>query len=844
VNVVVEEASEVATGRPGARAVGRVSVLDLAGLLASCLIVVIAFSPVLVGGRTLSAASHTLGTNGAAPFPGRPPVDHAADFRPDQGASSWALEPWAEVTHRAYANGEVPLWNSYQAAGSPHAANMQSAVFDPLLLAVNLHPTPLTWDLSIIGAFLLGACAAYVFCRVLGLLIVPAIVASAAFSLSGWFFLYSNNGFSRSYAYLPVLFLLVELVLRSRRLLPVLGLGVAVAGNIYLGMPEASLLVLGSTAFYAVARLVQERRRTPFRVSVARLGGAGVLGVMLAAPLVLLFLQYEPLSFNLHKPEAARGSTTEPQWGLLNWLVPFFAEAPSSGFAPSVRNWFGVAVGISSLAAASGRTETKRLHTWLFVALGGVLLLKIYEFRVFGWVGRLPVVEQVVWPTFAPPVVSFAFAVLAGIGVQVVMRRDLRLRRFLTTLATAFVLLVVFVGTGDRWDVITTVPHGYAAAVWTRGAFFAALAVAAVVAGSWLGRRWGALLLAVVVVAELFVLVPFSIYAKRADPYVAPSWMPLVREALAAEPHSRVFAIDGKLHPNTPGALGLQDVRALDALYVDRYLRYVRTFIAPGAGDRFTGTESPIEFRDNPMFDAFSARAVVSQRDLAGAPGLRLLGRDRDTHVYENTDALPRAWVVHDLHLVGGEDDAFAFLQARSRRKGEVFVVDRFDPRREAVVEQDGKPTDETLRALEERRIACEAGDDDRVSVERYSNDSVSIMVRAACAGLLVLPDTYFPGWTATVNGEEQEIYPTDGAFRGVVVPKGASRVEFRYEPAAFSIGIVVALAGLAAFALVGLAVWRRGRSRPRAVSADEASDRPSTGDAPPAALRPSDPGP
>ena len=40
----------------------------------------------------------------------------------------------------------------------------------------------------------------------------------------------------------------------------------------------------------------------PVRASLARLGGAGLLGVMLAAPLVLPFLQYERLSFNIHKP--------------------------------------------------------------------------------------------------------------------------------------------------------------------------------------------------------------------------------------------------------------------------------------------------------------------------------------------------------------------------------------------------------------------------------------------------------------------------------------------------------------------------------------------------------------
>ena len=221
---------------------------------------------------------------------------------------------------------------------------------------------------------MLGAAAAFLFGRVLGLHAVPAVVTSAAFSLSGWFFLYSNNSFSRSYVFLPLLFLLVELVLRFRGLVPVLGLSIAVAGNLYVGMPESSALVIGSTAAYAIARLVQERRRMPLRASLVRLGGAGLLGVMLAAPLVLPFLQYERLSFNIHKPGAGNGSQTDPQWGLLNWLVPYFQEPPSA-VRPSVRNWFGVAVGIAALAAMSGRTETKRLHTWLFAGLGAAVLL-------------------------------------------------------------------------------------------------------------------------------------------------------------------------------------------------------------------------------------------------------------------------------------------------------------------------------------------------------------------------------------------------------------------------------------------------------------------------------------
>ena len=80
-----------------------------------------------------------------------------------------------------------------------------------------------------------------------------------------------------------MLFLLVELTLRSRRLWPVLALGLAVAGNIYIGMPEASFFVIGAASVYAAVRLVQERTTMPMRISVARLGGGGLLGLVLAA---------------------------------------------------------------------------------------------------------------------------------------------------------------------------------------------------------------------------------------------------------------------------------------------------------------------------------------------------------------------------------------------------------------------------------------------------------------------------------------------------------------------------------------------------------------------------------
>ena len=131
--------------------------------------------------------------------------------------------------------------------------------------------------------------------------------------------------------------------------------------------------------------------------------------------------------------------------------------------------------------------------------IGVILLVKIYDFGVLEWVGRVPVVKLVVFPAYALPVVSFAFAVLAGIGVQVLWNQDLRLRRFLILVASVSIVLLVALSASDRLRVIVEERQ----TVWLRGALFAVLAIAAVVLASRLGRRWAAVLFAGVIVSEL-----------------------------------------------------------------------------------------------------------------------------------------------------------------------------------------------------------------------------------------------------------------------------------------------------------------------------------------------------
>src|SRR5207237_3052817 len=138
----------------------------------------------------------------------------------------------------------------------------------------------------------------------------------------------------------------------------------------------------------------------------------------------------------------------------------------------------------------------------------------------------------------------------------------------------------------------------------------------------------------------------------------------------------------------------------------------------------------------------------------------RRLGKFGPTTVFENTSRLPRAFVVHSVHTVKDEKSAEGTFAAHSTRlpDGALHVVS-FDPRREAVVE--GGP--------ELRPSTCSGSND--ATIVRYEPEQVVVDSNASCPGLLILTDTVYPGWSATVNGRSAPILPTDIAFRGVVVP-------------------------------------------------------------------------
>jgi hypothetical protein len=173
---------------------------------------------------------------------------------------------------------------------------------------------------------------------------------------------------------------------------------------------------------------------------------------------------------------------------------------------------------------------------------------------------------------------------------------------------------------------------------------------------------------------------------------------------------------------------------------------------------------------------------------------------------FEVPQPLPRSYLVEGTRVVADAEAVAALLDPR------------FDFRREVLLPE----------GLPERRPRADLPGETRLVT--YLPDYVEIRASAARAGVVVLLDSFDPGWRAWVDGRPAPVLRANVAFRAVPVPAGEHRIEMRYRPRALYRGLVVsALSALVALALAGAIAWA-GRRAParlkRALATGSMADR------------------
>jgi len=750
----------------------------------------------------------------------------------DQAAQFY---PWRVFVRNSLRNGVLPLWNPYNAGGYPMLANAQSSVFYPINLLADLFPITYMFTVGAVLRIFITGLGSYLLARELEISFYGAMLAAIAFAFSGPVIVWQGYAIIEVMAFFPLLLYFTEKVFKSSNLLFTLAVGVTFGLMGIAGHPQTLLMSVIIWGLYLLLRFIVLHRMDGYSWQrlggiVAKLGGAGLLGVGLAAIQLLPTWQMTQESIGY----VDRGLATNPgffqgnvQKGSLFSLIlliwpGYFGNPAWPQLAAGV--WFiyknfnplALYIGFLPLLFLPSIFMIKQ-QRWIAWVYGGVVLVSTGFFLslpIFHFLAELGIMEKMLIDRFRL-FAAFGLAILAGLGLDGFL--TFRKKSLYAGIVFGCTLLLTLT-VGQIGFKLVNHPFLYQISGFNF-TFGQVVEAARQLDLPSLDSLWGnpslifgipllmagMLWLLVVLLknkptylAAVFILLTaLDIYIVNSgfnvtnDPKLEFSNLVQKSQTLTflqqtMQPTDRMVALGPTFLPNSATLLSISDARGYDTMMSARYYKLFES----GSGYHQYGPGGFFLTQLPPVLQSLSTNYVLSPVPLPDME--QSFVSDGGLFVYHLPDALPRAYLVQDVQVLSAETIF------------DVVVNGDFDPTTTALIETE--PPDWWTRPDLESFSPASA------QIIDYQPNQVTIEVDSPAPSFLVLADGYDAGWNVYVDGGRQPLYRTNYVVRGVFLPEGYQRVEFVYQPVTFRVGAIITLISIGGVLIGGFVEWRRRR--------------------------------
>ncbi len=765
--------------------------------------------------------------------------------------------PYMRLTQEAYRHGELPLWNPYNFAGNPHMAEWQSGVFYPLHILLPLLPLQVYWTLFQLMAFFLSGLFTYWYLLNLKIGKLAAIFGGTTFMFSEFMVTWNMEVVTapHSILWLPLILLAVDRFVarpkakgRRTKVWWLVGLGGLVM-SILAGYWQTTLYVMAVTLIYTVYRLcywffgrdrffswkkiavtpeprshaLATHGRRPWEQGSVLWG----LFIFLWIPLSLGLTSFHLLPTNELLGRSSReyiNSQSRIQEILKGYLLParhlvtlfspdyFGHEATRNYFARVGGGWYyehvifvgtiPLLLSIVALAAKKKGKIRKDILFWLAV----IVISASFSFKtpwaeaVFSY--NIPVLSTGIANRILF-VEAFGLSVLSAFGISLLADSDNRKRAIKIGLAGALGIIVLFFNT-----LITKTSLGAADPakdpqlylislrnmVLPSAVYFLSLILLGIaIRKNGLIKISIAGIILISLAQNIYQFRKFTAFSEKMFIYPV---HPTINWLQKNSGINRFIGYNGKfLGDNFATNFGIYSIEGYDSL--NDYKRSVLLHSAvegkldldlPRSADVVLGRNLE-NLRTIKLMKLFGIKYLVDHPEwLDTGPTVnkkrlpddsqRLVFKNGDWKIWDFLDAFPRAFLAGKYEVIPDGEKLISRL-----------YEDSFDPRQSILLDQEpGKDFSISTDELAQ------------VKILQYRPTKIVFETSSASDQLLFLSDTWYPGWKAKLeNGRELKILTADYALRAVPVPAGDHTITMWYFPAAFKIGLTVALATLAA---------------------------------------------
>jgi hypothetical protein len=570
-------------------------------------------------------------------------------------------------------------------------------------------------------------------------------------------------------------------------------LGLTVGLQLLGGHVELAFHVALAVTLFFFFRLTAYRRdRRALFVRLKTFFGGYTLGFFLSGILMIPFLEFLSQSATWQVRSGENPFFLKPIGFISIFLSDFFTRG---GWSSDLIGYHGVSLYIGicplilAIMALACRAEKRIYLFW-----GGLSLFALTI--VFGLPPFFPLL--VALPLFkqAPNYYMVVFYVLgmsllgaAGMDLVLALQKDDRLQRKVKKVLIVMGLVLPSLVIGILILAMKTSPlppllkggEGASNSPWSfifsldaknvaRATFFAGFAYVLIAVAFRIRRFKG--LVGMLVIGATFA--DLFIAGSGWNPMIPLPWAraplpPAVRFLKQDQDLYRIAGIGPVMAPNLATLCGLQDTRGYDVPVEYRYHVFFQK--AMKGKTAWWIYEFPIlEMEAMPFLSLLNVKYLSSLDPL---PLPLTLVYDQEVKIYKNREAFSRVFLVHQVETVKDGPEALERVMALGRDLKRIAVLEGALP----------VPFSKLTAAGTEERPG------DHVQIITYTARQVEIEVETPSPGILILGDTYYPGWKVEIDGKGASVFRANYLLRGIAVDSGRHRVKFFYRPVSFSIG-------------------------------------------------------
>jgi hypothetical protein len=708
------------------------------------------------------------------------------------------IVPWAHQVRESWRALQFPLWNNFSGSGYPLLGNGQSSAFSPLrLLAL---PLPLGYSITAEAAMkiLIALTFMYLLCR-RRYSELASIVGAVAFAFCTFLNTWLHFPLITVSCFVPAVLYAVDLLVERRTYGRFLFAVALWATMLFGGHPETCSHAFFIASLYLIWILAVERpvdRREALRV-VLTLGAVLFVAALIASPFLATFA------------EAVTKSKRMQELQVHPNVIGYYSDFPSTilllqphffGHIPDQKPW-----GPATAESITGFAGVLGIAAWIALLIRAIATRRFRD-REFFWVVVTPIILGIIlaWPVVSTVfhlifkmaanarlrlLLCLALAMQSAAVIDLLLRE--RLRSLYAGLAVVAAVMVYLIATQPfPTDALRD------AAMLSLAPSALVLAIAAILVALEKSRAHGMAILAVAIIAELWiadagwnrVVTASMMYPKT----------PLLEKLTSLRGHEpfRIVGAGPVFFPNVAAVYGLEDIRAHDPMANGRYLGTLRVTGNYETDDYFAKWN---DF-DARVLDFLNVKYVITTPtgDMKDMQRFARIYAGADGQIFENRDVQPR---FHPADVVILEFKGDYFMQR---------LVGLDDWAHSVVVKRLPVASDQERNDL----LAPRPANSPRatVTLTRWTPTDFRMRIHAPRWTMIASAQPWWPGWKVTYAGRKLEPLQVNGAFLGFVVPPGDAEVRVHYAPIGFYAGLVVSLFTLVALAIGGAAARRKQR--------------------------------